>query len=148
MEWQMSMNPNKQTIKIWGKLPYRISVDKPWVYARCDVLQLHGSGDSEVSAAYELRNAIQGFLQVAFEDGTIHPLLKAAGFGFHQVDRVAQWAAEDPRRPDIEYRNLEFEFTFETDRLPESPAEVEPFPDTIRSLVMAIRGTDQSSRAA
>jgi hypothetical protein len=142
------MSNKTHHIKIWGRLAYRITEDRPWVFAKCESLKLNGSGDSEMSAVYELRNAIQGFLQVSYEDGTIHQILKDAGYGFHQVDKVAQWAAEDPQEPGVEYKTLEFEFTFQMDRLPDTPVQIEPFPDTIRSLVMAIRGSDQSSRAA
>jgi len=142
------MNAASQRMRVWAKLPYRIVAESPWVYALCDPLKLNGSGDSEVSAVSELRNAIQGLLQISFEDGTIHELLREAGFGFHQVDKVAQWASEDPREPGEHYKNLEFEFAFDLERMPDVPIRIEPLPDAIRSLVMAIRGSDQCSLAA
>lgn len=136
-----------QSIRLRGKFPYRLVESEGWVTAKCDMLKINGQGRTAEEAHGQLKNAVQGFLQVCFEDGTVNKVMKDAGFAVMRVGGETFWVAEGQAEPGVEHHALEFSFSFRLKEIPEVPEQRDAIHSNIFPWMLAT-GSGQPSQNA
>ena len=141
------MSTIAENIQLRGKLPYQLVASGEWLIAKCELLKVNGQGKTHGEAKAQLKNAVQGFLQVCFEDGTVNRILKESGFNVMRLGGETVWAAEGSTEPGVEYHVLEFNFSFRLRDIPEVPEQREAIRTNILPWILTT-GSGQPPQAA
>ena len=69
-----------QRVQFTMSLPMAVRHEGMWYYSSCPVLDVHSQGVTEQEATDNLVEALQLFLETAFEQGTLQEVLRQQGF--------------------------------------------------------------------
>ncbi len=81
-------------VTITFRVPIRLAHKGEWVVSHCDAFNVASQGRTEEEARHNIEEALELFLQTAYEMGTLEEIMKECGFspafsGVIEKDEVA-----------------------------------------------------------